>query len=195
MSITRSTSRVVRGDRKPRGIRFDDHLAPIAHDWNARRGIAPVYYWILLLRHPVRDVAMGMAIRRAPPGAESLRGRKPRHLHVSELRRHRADGLQVGFGEDVRIGFVKVEELVDPIGSRGPAVTPLAGVAFDHFAVELVHPGGGAAEPRGTKRSRRVSAQGNVEKGNERDESDQGHECRPRVVQRVSQHVDAPAAA
>ena len=62
--------------------------------------------------------------------------------------------LQVGFGKEARIGLVKVQKLVDEIRRRGPAVSPLAGVAFDHRAVKLVHPGGGAPEPRGPVQER-----------------------------------------
>ena len=67
--------------------------------------------------------------------------------------RHRVEGrderaehgdLQVGFGQQARVGLVKVEELVNQIGSIGPAIAPIARVALDHRAVQLVHPSGGA---------------------------------------------------
>ena len=47
----------------------------------------------LLLRHLVPRITMGMAVWRTPSWTEPVGGRQPRHLHVPELRRYRADGV------------------------------------------------------------------------------------------------------
>ena len=72
-----------------------------------------------------------------------------RHSVEGDDERTEHGDLQVGFGEEARIRLVKVEELVDQIASIGPAVAPLARVAFDDGAKQLVHPRGGTAEPWG----------------------------------------------
>ena len=111
--------------------------------------------WRVRMRLPILRARRGEKLGVSKQRVEHERAGACHHVEGRDEWSEHGD-LEVGFGQEARIGPVNVEELVDQIGCPRPAVAPFARVAFDHRAVELVRPACGTAEPRGpvSKRDR-----------------------------------------